>query len=34
MANGYARRAGQSVPEIRGRQFGSPEMRKAMQDMM
>jgi enterochelin esterase-like enzyme len=34
MANGYARRAGQSVPDFRGRQFGSPEMRKAMQDMM
>ena len=34
MANGYARRAGQSVPDLRGRPFGSPEMRKAMQDMM
>jgi enterochelin esterase family protein len=34
MANGYARRAGVSVPDLRGRSFGSPEMRKAMQDMM
>lgn len=34
MANGYARRAGQPVPDFRGRAFGSPEMRKAMQDMM
>ncbi len=34
MANGYARRAGQSVPDFRGKPFGSPEMRKAMQDMM
>jgi enterochelin esterase family protein len=34
MANGYARRAGQSVPDLRGKPFGSPEMRKAMQDMM
>lgn len=34
MANGYARRAGQSVSDLRGRPFGSPEMRKAMQDMM
>src|SRR3954447_5490831 len=33
MANGYARRAGQAVPERAGA-FGSPEMRKAMQDMM
>jgi len=34
MANGYARRAGQSVADLRGKPFGSPEMRKAMQDMM
>ena len=34
MANGYARRAGQSAPEPRGAAFGSPEMRRAMQDMM
>jgi enterochelin esterase-like enzyme len=34
MANGYARRAGQAPPDLRGRPFGSPEMRKAMQDMM
>ncbi len=34
MANGYARRAGQTVPDLRGKGFGSPEMRKAMQEMM
>jgi len=34
MANGYARRAGQPVADFRGKPFGSPEMRKAMQDMM
>ena len=34
MANGYARRAGQTVADLRGKGFGSPEMRKAMQDMM
>ncbi len=34
MANGYARRAGQPVPEPRGGAFGSPEMRRAMQEMM
>jgi enterochelin esterase family protein len=34
MANGYARRAGQSVADLRGKPFGSPEMRKAMQEMM
>jgi enterochelin esterase-like enzyme len=34
MANGYARRAGEPVPDLRGKPFGSPEMRKAMQDMM
>ena len=34
MANGYARRAGQPVPDFAGKSFGSPEMRKAMEDMM
>jgi len=34
MANGYARRTGQSVPDLRGKPLGSPEMRQAMQDMM
>ncbi|HYO82856.1 MAG TPA: alpha/beta hydrolase-fold protein [Bryobacteraceae bacterium] len=34
MANGYARRAGMSVPDLRGRPPGSPEMRKAMQNRM
>jgi enterochelin esterase family protein len=34
MANGYARRAGQPAPDLRGKPFGSPEMRRAMQDMM
>ncbi len=34
MANGYARRAGQPVPDLAGKAFGSPEMRKAMQDMI
>ena len=34
MANGYARRAGQAVPDLAGKGFGSPEMRKAMDDMM
>jgi enterochelin esterase-like enzyme len=34
MAYGYARRAGQPVPDLTGRPFGSPEMRKAMQEMM
>jgi enterochelin esterase-like enzyme len=33
MAYGYARRAGQPVPDLTGKPFGSPEMRKAMQDM-
>jgi enterochelin esterase-like enzyme len=33
MAYGYARRAGQSAPDLTGRPFGSPEMMKAMQDM-
>ncbi len=34
MANGYARRAGQALPNLAGKGFGSPEMRKAMDDMM
>lgn len=34
MAYGYARRAGAPVPDLSGRPFGSPEFRKAMQDMM
>lgn len=34
MANGYARRAGEPAPDLAGKPFGSPEMRKAMQDMM
>src|SRR5947209_11710191 len=33
MANGYARRAGQPAPDLAGKPFGSPEMRKAMQEM-
>ena len=33
MAYGYARRAGQPAPDLTGKPFGSPEMRKAMQDM-
>jgi enterochelin esterase-like enzyme len=33
MAYGYARRAGQPVPDLTGKAFGSPEMLKAMQDM-
>jgi enterochelin esterase family protein len=33
MANGYARRAGE-VPPAAGAKFGSPEMMKAMQEMM
>ncbi|MDY6944289.1 MAG: alpha/beta hydrolase-fold protein [Pseudomonadota bacterium] len=32
-AYGYARRAGESRPDLTGRPFGSPEMLKAMQDM-
>jgi len=32
MALGYARRAGQPVPDLTGKPFGSPEMMKAMQD--
>jgi len=34
MANGYARRGGEPAPDLAGKPFGSPEMRKAMQDMM
>jgi enterochelin esterase family protein len=33
MAYGYARRAGQPVPNLAGRPFGSPEAMKAMQEM-
>jgi enterochelin esterase-like enzyme len=33
MAYGYARRAGESPPDLAGPAFGSPEMRKAMQAM-
>ena len=33
MAYGYALRAGQSLDDLTGKPFGSPEMRKAMQDM-
>jgi enterochelin esterase-like enzyme len=33
MAYGYARRAGQSAPDLAGRPFGSPEAMKAMQEM-
>jgi enterochelin esterase-like enzyme len=33
MAYGYARRAGQTAPDLAGKPFGSPEMMKAMQDM-
>jgi enterochelin esterase family protein len=34
MAYGYARRGGQPAPDLTGRPFGSPEFRKAMQEMM
>src|SRR5690349_24010161 len=34
MAYGYARRAGEAPPDLAGKSFGSPEFRKAMQDMM
>src|SRR5512139_193550 len=34
MAYGYARRAGVQPPDLAGKGFGSPEFRKAMQDMM
>jgi enterochelin esterase-like enzyme len=33
MAYGYARRAGEPAPDLTGRPFGSPEMRKAIQEM-
>jgi enterochelin esterase-like enzyme len=33
MAYGYALRAGQSLADLTGKPFGSPEMRKAMQEM-
>ena len=33
MAYGYARRAGQSNPDLTGKPLGSPEMLKAIQDM-
>jgi enterochelin esterase-like enzyme len=33
MAYGYARRAGQPMPDLAGKPFGSPEMLKAMQEM-
>ena len=33
MAYGYARRAGQALPDLTGKPFGSPEMLKAMQDV-
>jgi enterochelin esterase family protein len=34
MAYGYARRAGSQSPDLAGRGFGSPEFRKAMQEML
>jgi enterochelin esterase-like enzyme len=33
MAYGYALRAGEAPPDLTGKAFGSPEMRKAIQDM-
>lgn len=33
MAYGYARRAGEALPDLNGKAFGSPEMMKAIQDM-
>ncbi len=33
MAYGYAKRAGQALPDLTGKPFGSPEMLKAMQEM-
>ena len=33
MAYGYARRKGEVPPDLTGKPFGSPEFRKAMQDM-
>ncbi len=32
MANGYARRAGQTPPDLAGKPFGSPEMMRAMRE--
>jgi enterochelin esterase family protein len=32
MANGYARRAGQTPPDLTGKPFGSPEMMRAMRE--
>jgi len=34
MAYGYARHAGQPAPDLTRKPFGSPEMRRAMQEMM
>jgi enterochelin esterase-like enzyme len=34
MAYGYARRAGQPASDLAGKPFGSPEMRRAMQEMV
>jgi len=34
MAYGYARHAGHPAPDLTGKAFGSPEMRRAMQEMM
>jgi len=34
MAYGYARRAGQPTPDFAGRQLGSPEFRRSMQEML
>ena len=34
MAYGYARRAGHPDPDLTGKPFGSPEMMKAMQEMV
>jgi enterochelin esterase-like enzyme len=34
MAYGYARRAGESIPDLAGRPFSSPEWRRAMRDRM
>ncbi|MGB9486065.1 MAG: alpha/beta hydrolase-fold protein [Terriglobia bacterium] len=34
MGYGYARPAGQPAPDLAGKPFGSPEMRRAMQEMM
>lgn len=34
MANGYARRADRPAPDLTGKPFGSPEMMRAMQEMV